>query len=133
MSAAARPKRWGVFRQVKGSKFDPTKFEIFTLLNLTGRTIKGTWGDLGRQKEIRNDIHEWIASDGSELVPTTDGKKRPTCCAQLFRKDTPPPLLWPPPNEVQDLKRDQAVALSIQKGDSPSPQRIRGHMGTSPQ
>jgi hypothetical protein len=30
---------------------------------MTGRDIKGTWGNLGR--------HKWIASDGSEMVPTT--------------------------------------------------------------
>jgi hypothetical protein len=32
MSAAARPKRWGVFRQAKGREFDPSSFEHFTLL-----------------------------------------------------------------------------------------------------
>jgi hypothetical protein len=32
MSAAARPKRWGVFRQAKGREFDPFRFELFTLL-----------------------------------------------------------------------------------------------------
>jgi hypothetical protein len=51
MSAAARPKRWGVSRQAQGQKIDPTnlKFELFTLL--AGRTFKITWSDLGRQKE----------------------------------------------------------------------------------
>jgi hypothetical protein len=32
MSSAARPKRWGVFRQAKGREFDPSRFELFTLL-----------------------------------------------------------------------------------------------------
>jgi hypothetical protein len=32
ISAAARPKRRGVSRQVKGQELDPTKFELFTLL-----------------------------------------------------------------------------------------------------
>jgi hypothetical protein len=32
MSAAARPKRWGVSRQAKGQEFDPTRVELFTLL-----------------------------------------------------------------------------------------------------
>jgi hypothetical protein len=37
MSAAARPKRWGVFRQAKGPEFDPFRVdpfrvELFTLL-----------------------------------------------------------------------------------------------------
>jgi hypothetical protein len=32
MSAAARPKRWGVFRQAKGREFDPGVIELFTLL-----------------------------------------------------------------------------------------------------
>jgi hypothetical protein len=32
MLAAARPKRWGVSRQAKCREFDPTSFEIFTLL-----------------------------------------------------------------------------------------------------
>jgi hypothetical protein len=31
MSAAARPKRWGVFRQAKGREYDPSRFELFTL------------------------------------------------------------------------------------------------------
>jgi hypothetical protein len=40
--------------------------------------MKGTWSNLGRRKEdIRNDNHKWIASDGSELLPTTDGLKKP--------------------------------------------------------
>jgi hypothetical protein len=39
---------------------------------LTGRATKGTWGNLGRQKEKEMIIHKWISSDGSELVPTTD-------------------------------------------------------------
>jgi hypothetical protein len=38
MSAAARPKRWGVFRQAKGREFDPSKVEfggigLFALLD----------------------------------------------------------------------------------------------------
>jgi hypothetical protein len=36
-----------------------------------GRAGKGTWGDLGRQKEELIDI-EWIASNGSESVPTAE-------------------------------------------------------------
>jgi hypothetical protein len=32
MSAAARPKRWGVFRQAIGREFDPSRVELFTLL-----------------------------------------------------------------------------------------------------
>jgi hypothetical protein len=32
MSAAARPKRWGVFRQAKGREFDPSRVELFTQL-----------------------------------------------------------------------------------------------------
>jgi hypothetical protein len=32
MSAAARPKRWGVSRQVKGQEFNPTKVELSTIL-----------------------------------------------------------------------------------------------------
>jgi hypothetical protein len=32
MSAAARPKRWGVFRQAKGREFDNGVIELFTLL-----------------------------------------------------------------------------------------------------
>jgi hypothetical protein len=32
LSAAARPKRWGVSRQAKGQEFDPAKFELVTLL-----------------------------------------------------------------------------------------------------
>jgi hypothetical protein len=72
MSAAARPKRWGVFRQVKGQKFDPSRVDY--LPYLTGRASKGTWGNLGRQKEKEMTIHKWISSDGSELVPTTDFK-----------------------------------------------------------
>jgi hypothetical protein len=33
MSAAARPKRWGVFRQAEGREFDPSRVELFTLLD----------------------------------------------------------------------------------------------------
>jgi hypothetical protein len=36
--------------------------------------MKGTWG--GKRK--KNDIHIWIASDGSELVPPTDVQKNLT-------------------------------------------------------
>jgi hypothetical protein len=32
MSAAARPKRWGVSRQGKARELDPTRVELFTLL-----------------------------------------------------------------------------------------------------
>jgi hypothetical protein len=39
---------------------------------LTGRAFKDTWGDLGRQKEKELKSIKWIASDESELVPTTD-------------------------------------------------------------
>jgi hypothetical protein len=72
MSAAARPKRWGVFRQAKGREFDRTRVEVFTLLTRQGvllRVPRVTWG--GK----RNDTHKWIASDGSELFPTTDVEK----------------------------------------------------------
>jgi hypothetical protein len=72
MSAAARPKRWGVFPQAKGREFDSSGVELSTYL--TGRATKGTWGNLGRQKEKEMKIHKWISSDGSELVPTTDVK-----------------------------------------------------------
>jgi hypothetical protein len=51
MSAAARPKRRGVSRQVKGQELDPTKFELFTLFSpylLDGAYYEGY---LGRQKE----------------------------------------------------------------------------------
>jgi hypothetical protein len=49
-----------------GSNFHPTY--------LTGRATKGTWGNLGRQKEKEMIFHKWISSDGSEMVPTTDVK-----------------------------------------------------------
>jgi hypothetical protein len=39
---------------------------------MTGRAIKGTWGTLGRQTENEITSLEWIASDESELVLTTD-------------------------------------------------------------
>jgi hypothetical protein len=32
MSAAARPKRWDVFRYAKGREFDTSRVELFTLL-----------------------------------------------------------------------------------------------------
>ena len=57
MSAAARPKRWGVSRQTKGEEFDSARGRTFHPTYLTGRATKGTWGNLGRQKEKRNDIH----------------------------------------------------------------------------
>jgi hypothetical protein len=39
---------------------------------MTGRAIKVTWGILGRQNEKEMVSVKWIASDGPELVPTTD-------------------------------------------------------------
>jgi hypothetical protein len=42
MSAAARPKRWGVSRQAKGREFDPTRVEMFTLPD--GACYKGYLG-----------------------------------------------------------------------------------------
>jgi hypothetical protein len=51
MSAAARLKRRGVSRQAKGQELDSTKGQTFHPTYLTGLTIKGTWGNLGRQKE----------------------------------------------------------------------------------
>jgi hypothetical protein len=71
MSAAARPKPWGVFRQAKGRQFDPTRVELFTLSTRWGALLRVpgvTWEAEGE----RNDIHKWIASDGSEFVPTND-------------------------------------------------------------
>jgi hypothetical protein len=69
MSAAARPKRWGVFRQAKVR----SHHGLFTLSYLTGRAIKDTWSNLGEAEGKKiPDIHKWIAFDGSELVPTTD-------------------------------------------------------------
>jgi hypothetical protein len=56
MSAAARPKRWGLFRQAKGREFDLSRVKLLTLLY--ERAIKGTWGDLGRQKEKEMIIHK---------------------------------------------------------------------------
>jgi hypothetical protein len=66
MSAAARPKRWGMSRQAKGQKFDPTEVELLTLLDGTCllRVLGVTWGC----KRKENDIHTWIASDGSPLL-----------------------------------------------------------------
>jgi hypothetical protein len=49
MSAADRPKRWGVSRQAKGREIDPTRVEFLCSL-LDRRAIKGTWGNLGKQK-----------------------------------------------------------------------------------
>jgi hypothetical protein len=49
LSAAFRPKRGGAFRQAKGREFDPTRVDFVILL--TGHAIKGTLGNLGRQKE----------------------------------------------------------------------------------
>jgi hypothetical protein len=46
-----------------GSNFSPYSAE---------RAIKGTWGNLGRQKEKEMISIIWIASDGPELVPTTE-------------------------------------------------------------
>jgi hypothetical protein len=48
-----------------GSSFSPY---------FTGRATKGTWGNLGRQKEKEMIIHKWISTNGSELVPTSDVK-----------------------------------------------------------
>jgi hypothetical protein len=42
-----------------------------------GRATKGTWDNLGRQTEKEMIIHNWISSDGSELVPTTEVKNKP--------------------------------------------------------
>jgi hypothetical protein len=71
MSATAGPKRQGVSRQAKGQEYDPTKVEAFTLFTWRGMVLRipgVPWG--GKTK--RNDIHKWIASDGAELVSTTD-------------------------------------------------------------
>jgi hypothetical protein len=47
-----------------GSNFSP---------DFTGRAMKGIWSNLGRQEEKIYDYHRrLIASDGSDLVPTTD-------------------------------------------------------------
>jgi hypothetical protein len=72
MSAAARPKRWSVSRQAKGQEFGPTNFEFLTLLD--GACYLGYLGYPGEAKGKRNDIHKLIASDGSELIPTTEIK-----------------------------------------------------------
>jgi hypothetical protein len=42
---------------------------------------------LGRQKEKEMIIHEWISSDGSELVPTTDVKLNLTIYIKLEKED----------------------------------------------
>jgi hypothetical protein len=65
MSAAARPKRWGVSRQAKGREFSLPGFPGSNFAPyLTGRAFKGTWGNLWRQKEREMNSYEWIASDG---------------------------------------------------------------------
>jgi hypothetical protein len=38
-------------------------------LRLMDQNLRVTWGG---KRGRRNDIHRWVASDGSELVPTTD-------------------------------------------------------------
>jgi hypothetical protein len=71
MSAAAKPEPWGVSRQPKGRELNPTGVALFTLLTWRGVLLRipgVAWGGKGE----RNDIHRWIASDGSELLPTTD-------------------------------------------------------------
>jgi hypothetical protein len=88
MSAAARPKPWGVSRQAKGREFDPagSKSRLYPcrILHptyLTGCAIMGTWGSSGEAIQKHNDIHkldimDWMISisftDRSELAPTTD-------------------------------------------------------------
>jgi hypothetical protein len=74
MSAAARPKRWGVSHQATGRELDPSRVETFHPTFLMGRAIMGTWGNLEWQKEKEMIIHTWISFHGSELVPTTDVK-----------------------------------------------------------
>jgi hypothetical protein len=61
--------------------------------------IKDTWGNLGRQKEKEMMIRKWISSDGSELVPTTDVKKKkeknpPTKCRLWSGSLTPQQSLF---------------------------------------
>jgi hypothetical protein len=53
MSAAARPKCWGVSRQAKGREFNPTKVECPAYFPpcLTGCAIQGTWGNLGGKRK----------------------------------------------------------------------------------
>jgi hypothetical protein len=87
MSAAARPKRWGVSRQAKGREFDPTKVEFFTLLTWRGVLRRIFEETKGR----RIDVHKWTASDGSEFVPTTDVKMNLTL---LYLKNPASSELW---------------------------------------
>jgi hypothetical protein len=58
---------------------------IFHATYLTGLAIKGTWVNLGRQKEKEMISIKWIASDGSELVPTTDSKTTLLYLSKLFQ------------------------------------------------
>jgi hypothetical protein len=50
MSAAARPKRWGVSSSER-SRNRSHQGRTFHPIDLTGRPIRGTWGKLGGQKE----------------------------------------------------------------------------------
>jgi hypothetical protein len=71
MSAAARPKRWGMSRRVKSHGLKPNRIEISTLLN--GLAMEDTWGNLGRQKGNGNNLHnKGIKYNGSDMIPTTD-------------------------------------------------------------
>jgi hypothetical protein len=63
MSAAARPKRWGVSRQAKGQQFDPTQVELFALLTGRGVLLRVpgvTWG--GKRK------NEMMSMNGLRLM-----------------------------------------------------------------
>jgi hypothetical protein len=86
MSAAARPKRWAVgSRQSQRSKIRSHQARIFHPTYLTGRANKGNKGNRGRYKKQKHKSYlRRTASDGSELVPTTDVNNTLTLCPSKY-------------------------------------------------
>jgi hypothetical protein len=74
------PKRWGVSRQAKGRKLDPTRDDFPPYLR-DGACYQGY---RGRQKEIEIISMKYIASDESELFPVTDVEKYLTSWTVLY-------------------------------------------------
>jgi hypothetical protein len=58
MSAAERPKRWGVSRQAKGREFDHIRDDSFTLFSSRGVLLRVPGVILGGNKQKIYGIHK---------------------------------------------------------------------------
>jgi hypothetical protein len=120
MSAAARPKRWGVTRPAQGQEFDLTPASNSCPTDLKGRARKRTWG--GRKRTQKISIERWMRIGPSypyltfcELVDGFGRRALPALCMAGYismMKDIPSYL----PTGLQYMRhRDGKFIITVEQ------------------